>query len=425
MRVRTVRPGVVAGRLVAPPSKSYTHRALVAGHLAHRVYRIDNPLDSNDTRATAGSISVLGSRVEKAPRCWSLRPRFPKRTARRLEIDCGESGTTLRFATALAARDGRPVTFLGQGRLPRRPMRPLVSALRALGAKYRALSTGASLPAVVRGPIHGGAVSLDASESSQFASALLMVLPTLSEDSSLKLVGDVVSRPYLDATLSVLRFHKVRIRRRGDCFEIPGRQRFQGSGFPIPGDASSAAYFWVAAAISGGEVRVDGISRRWPQADLSVLRVLDLAGASVKSTATGATVSAGHLRPFRVDLTDSPDLVPLAGVLAATIPGSSDLVGAAHAAAKESDRRAGTLRLVRALGARGRLSPDGIRVDGTRSVRPFALRDEGDHRIVMSAAVGALVSAGPCSVGDPRAVEKSFPGFWDALRSVSGGSERT
>ncbi|MGD0250667.1 MAG: 3-phosphoshikimate 1-carboxyvinyltransferase, partial [Thermoplasmata archaeon] len=421
MTVVRIRPGVATGRLRAPPSKSYTHRAIVAGHLAQRAYRIDRPLDADDTRATARSVALLNTAVRRHRNHWDLRPRARTPRPGPVEIDCEESGTTLRFASAIAAKEDRPVTFVGRGRLPSRPMQRLWGALTELGASCRFRSGTAGLPVTIQGPVHGGTISLDVSESSQFASALLLVLPTLPEDSTLTLLGRLVSRPYMEATLAVLSYHRVRVERNGRRFHIPGNQEYRGSRFPVPGDASSSAYFWVAAALTGGHVRIDGLPSRWPQADLVVLDLLESAGAEVHRTPSGATVRPGALRPFRIDLTDAPDLYPLAGVVAAAIPGRSEIRGASHVVAKESDRRAGTRRLARALGARVTTSTQGLVVEGTRRLKPFSLRGELDHRMVMSAAVGALASSGPCTIEDGNAVGKSFPEFWDALRRVAEG----
>jgi 3-phosphoshikimate 1-carboxyvinyltransferase len=420
LTVVRIRGAPARGRLSAPPSKSYTHRALVAGHLARRRYRIERPLDSDDTRATANGLRRLGTEVRESANGWTLAPTGTLRyAAGPVTIDCGESGTTLRFLAAAAALQDRPVLFRGKGRLPRRPMRRLVAALRDLGATCRSGEGGRSLPLLVRGPIHGGRIRLDASESSQFASALLLALPTLAEDSELRLTGPVVSRPYLDATLAVLAHHGVRVRERRRVFAIPGGQAYARARFSIPGDASSAAYLWVAAVLSGGDVEVRGIPADWPQADLLILRILEAAGALVRRFPSGARVSAGSLRPFTIDLTSAPDLYPLAGVLAALAPGTSVLKGAAHVALKESDRRRSTTLVVRALGGRARVTRQGLRVEGTKTPRAFDLRELSDHRLVMSAAVAALAPAGTCRVGDAGAVRKSFPGFWDAMRALT------
>jgi len=298
-------------------------------------------------------------------------------------------------------------------------MATLLKALRALGARCRAASS--RTPVEVHGPIHAGRVTVDASESSQFASALLLTLPTLPGDSVLELRGPIVSEPYLEATLAVLAYHGIRIERRGRRFAISGGQSYRTAVFRVPGDASSAAYLWAAAAATGGTVRVTGVPKDWPQADLAILDLLKGAGAHVRRSDDGAEVNGRVDRPFTVDLTDAPDLYPIAGVLAAIVPGRSELRGAAHVAFKESDRRAGTAQLARSLGARVRTSRHGLVIEGTDSPRPFSLPHLSDHRSVMSAAVGALASRGPSVVGDARAVEKSFPGFWTTLRGITEG----
>jgi len=414
-----VRGAVARGVVRAPPSKSYTHRALLAGRLSQRTYRVVRPLDSDDTRATAGALRALGSTVRCTRGTWTVRPRHSASSYRTAVIDCRESGTTLRFAAALGALDDRRVLLEGSGRLLERPMATLLKALRALGARCRAAS--AHGPVEVHGPVHAGQVTLDASESSQFASALLLTLPTLPGDSVLELKGPIVSAPYLEATLAVLAFHGVRVARRGRRYSIPGGQSYRASSFRVPGDASSAAYLWAAAAATGGTVRVTGVTEEWPQADLAFLRILQKGGVQVRRSGEGAEVSGRVNRPFTVDLTDSPDLYPLVGVLASIVPGRSELTGAAHVAFKESDRRAGTALLARSLGARVHGSARGLVIEGTDSPRRFLLPTLSDHRSVMSAAVGALSVRGPSVVGDARVVAKSFPDFWSTLRGITGG----
>jgi 3-phosphoshikimate 1-carboxyvinyltransferase len=414
-----VHGAVVRGVARAPPSKSYTHRALVAARLSRRAYRVVRPLDADDTRATAHAIRALGSTVRFGKSAWTVRPGRTVPSHRTAAIDCGESGTTLRFAAALAALEDRRVFLRGRGRLARRPMASLLTALRGLGARCRAASPHA--PLEVHGPIHAGRASVDASESSQFASALLLTLPTLDGDSILELIGPVVSAPYLEATLSVLAFHGIRVQRRGRRFLIPGGQTYRAAGFRVPGDASSAAYLWAAAAATGGSVRVTGLAEEWPQADLAILTLLKNSGAHVLRSPEWAEVNGRVERPFTVDLTDAPDLYPLAGVLAAIVPGRSELRGAAQVAFKESDRRAGTALLARSLGARVRGSNRGLVIEGTDSPRPFSLPSLSDHRSVMSATVGALAVRGRSVVGDARAVEKSFPGFWTTLGGITEG----
>ncbi len=420
MTVRTVQPGIAAGRVAAPPSKSYTHRALVAGHLTGRPYRVVRPLVSDDTRATREGLEVLGSRIRIGAGSWDLTPSRGRRPAR-ASIECGESGTSLRLLVGLAARGESPVVFRGRGRLGDRPMNELLAALRTLGASATRDDPQRGLPLTVRGPIHGGRIRLDASRSSQFASSLLLTLPTLAEDSELLLTGRIVSEPYLAATEEVLRRHGVRVARKGRRFEIPGGQRYRGRRMEVPGDASSAAYLWAAAAVSGGDVRVTGIPRGWPQADARILDILEDAGARVRRGRDGARVEGRVHRPIHVDLTDAPDLYPLAAAVAACVPRLSRLRGAEHVVHKESDRRAGAASLARAVGATVRPRADGLDILGASRVRGARLHGLEDHRLVMSAAVVALAGDRPSFVDDARAVRKSFPGFWTALDALREG----
>jgi len=413
-----VSPSRVHGSIRAPPSKSYTHRALVVGHLARRRFQVIRPLDADDTRLTARALSALGSRVRFSPHRWTVEPRAG-RPAGSVTIQCGESGTTLRFVAALAALGERRVRLEGRGRLPHRPIAELFEALERLGATVDRRSATDGLPATIAGPLEGGVVRLDASQSSQFVSALLLSLPTVSGDSELRLEGPIVSEPYIEATLAVLRRSKVRLRRTGRTFAIPGRQTYRGDRFVVPGDASSSAYLWAAAALTRGRVRVGGVPRDLPQADLASLEMLRSAGALVRMTRDGATVVGRALRGFSIDLTAAPDLYPLAGVLAAAARSPSKLSGASHVVHKESDRRAGTVLIARALGATVRPTRTGLSIRGRSPPTRFRLRGLDDHRLVMSAAVGALGADGPSTIADASVVAKSFPGFWDALRAIA------
>ena len=417
-----VTPRPVRGTVRPPSSKSYTHRALIAGHLSGRRFSVDRPLRSDDTVRTARALEALGSRVRLGPRRWTVRPSRAGPSTGPAVVDCGESGTTLRFLSAVAARTGRPVVLGGRGRLPQRPMSPLVEALRQLGARVdRPAASGRSLPMRITGPLHAGRVVVDPSESSQFVSALLLVLPTVPGTSEVRLERDPVSAPYIAATVAVLRAGGVHLVERNRTFRIRGPQSYRSRSFRVPGDASSAAYLWAAAAVSGGNVTVLGLPDRWPQADLAVLPLLRRFGARVVRTREGTRVRAGARRPFSLDLTDSPDLYPLAGVLAACAPGTSRLIGASHVAAKESDRRAETIGLARAMGAHVAPRPKELRITGRDRPTAFSIRGATDHRVVMSAAVGALAGDGPSTIGQREAVAKSFPDFWTVLARLGAG----
>ncbi|MHB1434676.1 MAG: 3-phosphoshikimate 1-carboxyvinyltransferase [Thermoplasmata archaeon] len=416
-RLRVV-PQLLRGSIRGPPSKSYTHRALVAGHLAGQRYRLVRPLDAEDTRATVRLLRALGTRVERRGTAWMLIPER-RRPTRLRRVDCGESGTTLRFAVPLTALSARPVRLVGAPRLGARPLLPLLRSVSRLGARVEAPDSGRTeLPLRIQGPIRPGSIALPMSESSQFASALFLTLPILDGPSRVRLQGAIVSEPYLDATMAVLRFHRVEAARHGRVFSTPGFQQYRGDRFEVPADASSAAYLWAGAAVSGGRVTVSGFGPEWPQADLAVLDLLEAWGAEVSRRPDRATVGARHRRPFAVDLTRSPDLLPLAGVLAALTPGRSLLRGAGHAAFKESDRRATTARLARSLGARVRVGSQAIEIVGRVLPRSLRLTDLTDHRLLLSAVVAALALPAPSVLGPAEAAAKSFPTY----RTVFGSA---
>jgi len=413
----TVYPGPARGRLDAPPSKSYTHRALVAGYFARCPYRVLRPLVADDTRATRRGLGKLGRRFRVARGVWIERPAPGRRTPKAVSIDCGESGTTLRFLASVAATSGRCVRFTGRPQLAARPMEDLLLSLESAGVRVERSASG-SLPVTVTGPLHPGRFSVSGTVSSQYVSSLLLALPTLDAPSTLQVRGRRVSEPYIAATLAVMRAHGVRVLERPDGWTVPAPQLYRGRSFEVPGDASSAAYLWTAAAVSGGRVTVDRVPLRWPQADRRILELLRAAGAKVTETAASASVEGPLDRPFSVDLTASPDLYPLAGVIAAVVPGRSQIQGAAHVVFKESNRRDATVALVGRIGARCRASRTGLTIRGTDRPKALRLRGLDDHRLVMSAAVAALATPSPSTIADGRAVRKSFPGFWRAFRQL-------
>lgn len=418
-----VHPGIVFGRLTAPPSKSYTHRAVLVAHYASRPYRVENPLECEDTWATLRGVGVLGTRSEQRAGDWELRPGDAAPKAGRRRIECGESGTTLRFLLPAAARLSAPVAFGAAAPLRRRPVREGLAVLRQAGVEVRTRPTASSL-VEVHGPMSPVRGALDTSESSQFLSGLLLALPGLSGRSELRRTGRMVSEPYVDATLRTLQLHGIEVQRTGRRFVVPAPQEYRGDRIRIPGDASSAAYLWAAAAITGGTVEVEGMDGDWPQADLAILAWLETMGAIVARGPESVRVSGRTTVPLRANLDDSPDLLPLLGVLAAATPGRTVLTGGVHARKKESDRRGETARLVRAMGARIAVTDNGMRVEGRLHPRRFDYGGAADHRMVMSAAVGALAATGPSRIGSADSVAKSFPGFWDALARLGVSVEK-
>ncbi|MGI0066928.1 MAG: 3-phosphoshikimate 1-carboxyvinyltransferase [Thermoplasmata archaeon] len=416
--IRTIAPGVARGSVRVPGSKSYTHRALALAFVAGAPLTIAHPLDAEDTRATAAALQRLGARVTCWASAWHVRPPSGSST-RRTTIDCRESGTTLRLMTALAATEHRPVRFVGRGRLPLRPISALLRPLESLGARIRYEANEYALPYTIEGPIQPGRVRVATEDSSQPVSGLLLALARLEGVSELAFEGPIASRPYIDATVAWMRSRSVRLRARGRGFEVRGPAPRRGGRVEIPADASSAAYAWAAAAVSGGAVTVGRYDERWPQADARVLDVLQRAGVMVDRRGGGVRTTGRARRGIRADLTDAPDLVPLVACLAVTIPGARSVLRVPpNLRHKESDRLAGTIDLVRAFGGSAQARSGSLRIVGASELGPIALTDLSDHRMVMSAAIGALAATGPSRIGRSEVVRKSFPGFWRMLEAL-------
>ncbi len=418
MSVR-VRPGAVTGRCSAPGSKSVTHRAVLGAVALGVPLVLSRPLESEDTEATVRLVEGLGASVRRAAAQWRVRPPGPSRAEEGPgRVHLGGSGTTLRLGLGIAARSSRRVRLDGDPSLRRRPVAELVEPLRVLGADLRTGPPSRPLPLTVRGPIRAGAVEVRAAQSSQPLSGLLLALSGLPEPSRIRRLGPVVSAPYVRQTCWVLERLGAPVRRSGGTYRVGGAARHRPPGLlRIPADGSSAAYLWAAAAVTGGDVEVRG-AFTGPQPDLLILRVLRSCGVSVSVSPRGVRVAGKARRPFDVDLTPAPDLAPLLGVLAATIPATSALRGAPQLRLKESDRRSGTVRLTRSLGASVDERAGVLRVTGTDRPRRLSLRDLADHRMLMSAAVGALAAEGPSVLGPSGAVAKSYPAFFRDLASV-------
>ena len=422
MPSRCIEPALqpVDTELVAPPSKSWTHRALVVAALAEGVSRIDDPLDAADTRRTREGLSCLGVPIEDTERSWSVHGQAGA-IAGGASVDCGESGTTARFLTALAAIGARPSVIDGAARLRERPMDELVAALRTLAAPIGPKQ--GRLPLTVGGPgIRGGAVSVAGGRSSQFASALLLIAPTLPGGLTLEVAPPRASFSYALLTAQVLGRFGVDVERLGEGSFRIAPQRVAPASLRAEGDHSSASYLFLAAAVTGGRVRVLGLDPESLQPDARFARDLAAIGCSVTTGKDEITVEGGRrLEPFDWDLEGAPDLAPSASVLALFAHGASRLRGLANLRVKESDRLAALERNLARLGADVRAAGGELLVRPGPDPRRGALVDVvGDHRIAMAFAVAGLRVPG-ITLSDESVVEKSYPGFWrdfDRLRGA-------
>ncbi|HQL00040.1 MAG TPA: 3-phosphoshikimate 1-carboxyvinyltransferase [Smithellaceae bacterium] len=402
-----------------PGSKSLTQRAMVAAALASGTSRIRNALMADDTRHLAEGLGMLGAFIEQTPDGFIVTGTGGAlKRAEGEALFLGNNGTALRFLTAVASLGRGRYVLTGDKRLCERPVGPLVEALASMGVDIRCTNHCPPVEIHANG-LKGGAVTLTDIESSQYVSALLLCGPYTARGIDLSLEGSVVSAPYIDLTLRVMEAFGAKVLRTGaGRFQVGTHNLFGARDYVVEGDASSASYFYLAAALTGRKIRVRGITRQSAQGDIRLLDIFETLGCHVESGEDWVDITGGKLAQgdFTFDLGDMPDMVPTVGVLAAFRNGRTTLTNVAHLRIKESNRLAAMAAELGRAGIRARELSDGLEVEGGR-MKPANIETYNDHRIAMSFAVASRVVAG-ISIYDRKCVDKSFPGFWKELAGL-------
>lgn len=381
-----VEPGSLVGPVVPPPSKSDAHRALICSALADpntQPSGLHGPL-SEDIRATRTCLAAL----------LSGEP----------ELDCRESGTTLRLLLPLAAALGRPVTFTGSGRLPYRPLQEYQSIFAGHGVRLD-FPERTSLPVQIRGTLTAGRFEVPGHISSQYVSGLLLALPLLDGDSEIVMTSPLQSAPYVEMTRHTMQKFGVRSQQTAAGYTIPGGQCYQAVAYEVEADYSQAAY-WLTANYTGSRIDIKGLSLNSVQGDRAIIDLL-------------AGFSAGG-DSFTIDVSQVPDLVPILSVAAAATPAVTRLTNAARLRLKESDRLASTENALTAIGVDIRQVGDGLLIRGGLPLSGGQAGSHGDHRIAMALAIAALSTREGVTITGARSVEKSYPDFFEQLRRLGG-----
>ncbi len=426
-------PSRLQGQVTAPSSKSMGHREIICAALAAGTSKIDNISLSKDIEATCRCLGAMG--VELAPTASA----YPGRSALLIKgqgrlwaaapgADCGESGSTLRFFVPLAALLAAPFTFTGGGKLASRPLEAYYSIFQQQGLSYRSpvAQTGLHLPLTVDGRLQPGTFTLPGNVSSQYVSGLLFALPLLEGDSVIELTSPLESASYVNLTLASLAKYGIRVVNedgRHRRYLVPGGQRYQARSRSVEGDWSQAA-FWTVAGALGGPVRCQGLDLASLQGDRVVADLAACLGAEVEETEGGLQVSRGQGRPWVLDGSDCPDIIPVLTVLAALCPGHSSVIKAGRLRLKECDRLAAISTELNKLGARIQERPDGLEIEGVASLAGGAQVDAwNDHRIAMSLAIAASCCQQPIILTGAGSVSKSYPAFWQDYAQVGGKFE--
>jgi 3-phosphoshikimate 1-carboxyvinyltransferase len=415
----TISPKKLRNQSVeVPGSKSYTHRMLIAAALSDGQCMISNGLDSDDTRLTLAALNQMGTGYNKIGGQFGLDGNRGRLAPRTDPIYLGNSGTSMRLITAVAALGRGKYLLTGSERMTQRPIQDLLDALIQIGVSARAVNQDGCPPVeVIAGAIKGGETTVNCQTSSQYLSALMLIAPYTQKGLRINVSKGPVSKPYVDMTIEVMQRMGVEVSRQGYTrFDIEGGQVYRSGMYAIEPDCSQAGYFWAAGAITGATIKVSGITRDTRQGDVNFTKVLKKMGCTVDDTPEGIAVSGGRLEGIDVDMGDMPDLVPTLAVVAAFAKGKTRIRDVAHLRAKESDRLTAVATELGRMGINVTEKKDGLNIVGGR-LKGAVIKTYDDHRIAMSFAIAGLVAKG-VKIEDEKVVAKSFPNFWEVFEDL-------
>lgn len=413
-----IRHSTIDGIITCPPSKSYTHRAIAIASLANGESVVSNVLLSRDNLATIDGCKILGSKLTQQDRTFTIVGRN-KFDADDREINAENSGTTIRLLIAMSAlvEDGK-TTLTGDESLRKRPMRPLLDALKKLGVE--STSTNGKPPVIVKGGgIRGGNTEINGSVSSQFISALLISCIYADKDVEIEVRGEQVSKPYIDATIATMQKFGASIENNYYMHYRIKQQQYKPAKFVVPADFSSAAMMLAAGALAGN-ITVEGLNFELPQADAKIVDILHDMGVYIKMDKAKGSISVEAPEKLEGDtfnLQNTPDLLPVVSVLALKAKNKVTIKGVAHARVKETDRIANIAAELKKLGAEVEEFEDGLSISVKDKLKHASLNAYDDHRLFMAFCLASLLTE-KCVVDGLESIDVSYPNFVDDLRRV-------
>lgn len=430
-----IEPAPLAGTVPAIASKSMAHRIIIAASLANGLTRVACDTTCADIDATVRCLTSLGARIVPDRGGYTVHP-MPKSAEHGLlralagaTLDCGESGSTLRFMLPVACALGADAVFTGAGRLAERPLAPLSDELIAAGCDLDGLG---AFPLRQRGRMRPGRFELPGDVSSQYVTGLLLAAPLLGAESTVCVTGELESRPYVDLTLEVLKTFGIDVAVEQAAtpaglpqtiFRVPAQTYRTPGAVAVEGDWSNAAFWLCAGALGDHAVTVRGVRADSHQGDRAVSAALMLFGARGQRSAQAATIRPDRLHGIELGAHDIPDLVPVLAAVAACADGTTRITGCARLRIKESDRLETTASELRALGADIRAVGDTLEIAGRPRLAGGSVDSHNDHRIAMMAAIAAIRCDGPVRIAGAEAVDKSYPDFFAHYRLLGGHVE--
>ncbi len=414
----TLTPRMLKGTVKIPPSKSVAHRAIIAAALSGGECLLTNTAINDDITATLGGMRALGCKytVNKTKGEIKIAPKKQKKSGE-IEIDCCESGSTLRFLIPIALLSGKPVKLTGRGRLMQRPQKPYLDMFDKKGIRYECGADYIKLD----GQLTSGVFEMPGNVSSQFITGLLFALPLLEGDSEIVITTLTESKSYIDITLKVLADFGIEIENHNYMrYVIKGGQKYKSANYEIEGDYSQAAFFLVAGAI-GCDVQCTGLKEDSLQGDREIIDIIERAGGIIERTKDGIKARMSpNMQGITVDVRNIPDLVPIMAVLLSFCKGESRIINAGRLRMKESDRLAAISSELKHLGADITEESDSLKIVGRQTLESNNISAWGDHRIAMATAIAACRCEGGdmTIVGAIPAVKKSYPDFFDVYKKL-------
>jgi 3-phosphoshikimate 1-carboxyvinyltransferase len=401
------------GSIRAPGSKAYTHRALLASLLSRGETIIRGGSECDDARRTLEAIRSLGARVQ-IQNNRMVAYGAEKLASSNSPIDCGESGATLRFLTAIAGTSFARTTLRANERLAKRPLEPLLEAMETLGASATISENSEGSEVRVQGPLKGGETWIRGDISSQFISGLLFAAPLAATNVTIHVDGRLESRPYVEMSLAVLKKHGISIEVKDNDFHIPAPQEYTSTTHDVPGDFSSAAFLIAGTGIAGEEITITGLNPGSIEPDAVFLKVIDQIGLDLRSVGQTLEVKGSKLEPFEFDAMNNPDLVPPLEVMGCFAKGTSEIRGMERLRYKETNRLQTVPAELEKMGAKISVNDDVVTIEGGKLVG-CELDSKHDHRVAMSCAIASIGAIGDSSIRHAEAVSKSYPEFFQNL----------
>jgi len=414
----------LCGSVPAPPSKSCTHRAIIIAALSKGCSSITSALLSADTKASIAACKAFGAKIELKRNKIIVEGVAGKPQKPDKQIDVANSGTTLRIMTAVASLCSGWVTLSGDASIRKRPMQPLLAALGELGALTS--SSGGLPPVKVSGPIRGGVCRIRGDVSSQFISALLIAAPLARGDTRIEVVGSTFSKPYIGLTLQAMAEAGVSVEQKDFGFQIAGGQTYSAKDYVVEGDYSSAAFILAAAAITKSEAAATNLRSDSLQGDRKIIEILEKMGCRLAVGEDRVRMLAGSaLKGVELDMSETPDLVPITAVLGCFAAGETLIRNVAHLRFKESDRLRAMATELAKMGAAIEEGSDFLRIKGGAPLQGGRLCGWNDHRIVMALSVAAVGAEGRTTIDSAESIDVSYPGYVAAMNELGADMRQT